>query len=138
VVVIGAAGASARSPLQFLAIVAFGSRRQTGGCKRSIVLASACASEIVERNEFAGPAKTLAKSALRGCYRFRRFDHAHRRARDDAPRPGGGGLWMGRRHGFADLGRAIYSGRCFAVRHRVGHVSDCRSANRMRTSGEQA
>ena len=135
-VVIGAAGA--RSPLQFLATVAFKSRRPTGGCKRSIVLASSCASEIVERNEFAGPAKTLAKSALCGCRRFRRFDHARQRARDDAPRRGGGGLWMGRRHGFADLGRAIYSGRCFAVRHRVGHVSDCRLANGMVTSGERA
>ena len=76
---IGAAGLSARSPLQFLATVAFRSRRPRNGGKRSSVLASACASEIVERNDFAGLAKTLANSALRGCCRFRGFDHPHQR-----------------------------------------------------------
>jgi acrylyl-CoA reductase (NADPH) len=42
--------------------VAFRSRRPTGGCKRSIVLASACASEIVERNESPDPQKPLQKA----------------------------------------------------------------------------
>ena len=52
--------------MQFLATVAFKSRRQTGGCKRSIALASSCANEIIERNELAGPANTLAKARCAG------------------------------------------------------------------------
>jgi acrylyl-CoA reductase (NADPH) len=50
------------------------------------------------RNE---PPKPLGKARWAGD----RLDHARSCAFDDALRRGGGGLWTGGRHGFADFGR---------------------------------
>lgn len=82
--------------------------------------------------------ETTGKRAFAGCCRFRRHALAEQRARDAALRRGGGDLWMGSRHGFADSARTIYSTQCFAARDRVEHVSDCRSANAWGASGVRA
>ena len=74
--------------------------------------------------------ETAGKRALGRRHRYGRLDHARQCALDDALRRSGGGLWTGRRHGFADLGCAIYPAWCFAARHRFRHASDGRSANR--------
>jgi acrylyl-CoA reductase (NADPH) len=52
--------------LQFLATVAFRSRRQAGGTQHSDCLISFGASEIVERKKLAGPAKPLEKQCWAG------------------------------------------------------------------------
>jgi acrylyl-CoA reductase (NADPH) len=135
--VIDAGGASARSSLQFLATVAFRSRRETGGCKRSVVLASSCASEIIERNEFAAPAKTLAKGALRGCCRFRRLDRAYQRAR--TTRHGGAVAACGLAGGM-DLPISVApfilcGASLFGIESVI--ICDCRLANGEGTAGER-
>ena len=61
--------------------------------------------------------KTAGKRALGGRHRYGRLDHPRQCALHDALRRGGGGLWTGGRHGFADIGRTIYPARCFAARH---------------------
>jgi acrylyl-CoA reductase (NADPH) len=91
------------------------------------------ASEIIERKELAGPAKSLGKERWAGDRR----DHARQYALDDALRRVGGRLWTGGRHRFADFGRAVYPAWCFASRHRLRHASDGRSANGVTTVGER-
>src|SRR5262249_41731607 len=81
--------------------------------------------------------KNPGKRALGGRHRYGRLDHARQCALDDALPRGGGGLWTGWRHGFADFGRAVYPAQCFAARHRFRHASDCRSANGVETVGER-
>src|SRR5262249_37849788 len=48
-----------------------------------------------------------------------------------------GGTVDWRRHGFADLGRAVYPAWCFASRHRLRQASDGRLANGVTTVGER-
>src|ERR1700730_7096318 len=51
--------------------------------------------------------ETIGKSALGRRNRCGRLDHARQCAVDDSLRWSGCGLWIGWRHGFADIGRAL-------------------------------
>src|SRR5262245_39439312 len=113
--VTGAAGVSARSPLQFLATVAFRSRRRLGSpiisqawvrARSSSAKSSLDPAKPLEKERWAGAVDSAGSTTFANVLAMTRY----------------GGLWIRWRHGFADFGRAIYSTRCFAVRDRVDHV----------------
>ncbi len=71
-----------------------------------------------------GPPQTTGQGALGGGGGLGGFHHTRQPAVDDPLWRSGGGLRACRRHGPANLGRAVYSSRCVSLRHRFRHVSD--------------
>ena len=122
VVVTGAAGGVGSVATAILSKLGYHVIASTGRVSEAGYLKDLGAAEVIDRNELSGPAKPLAKERWAGRGGQCRFDHACQSFVDDQIPGRHCGLRPCRRHGPADLSRAIYFARGVSVGYQLRDV----------------
>ena len=137
VLVTGAAGGVGSVAIALLAKLGYSVTASTGRPQEADYLKGLGATEIIDRQELAGPAKPIAKERWAGGDRFGRLDHAGQCAVDDPVWRGGRRLWIGRRYGSAGERGAVYFARGVTFGHRFRHGPAGTAPGGLETAGNR-